>query len=385
MWKSTQCGMCGGTSKPVSKVLGVCLDCIRERWEDAAPIVYRTHEEVRRLHDLPGRPPRNAEGIPCGICSNECIIGEGEPGFCGLRWNEGGLRSLTEKERGLFYSYLDPHITNCCSVWFCPGGTGTGYPRYAYNDGPEHGYHNLAVFIYGCNFNCLYCQNSSHKSFQGLEPTTVETIVRRIKRDPLISCICFFGGSPEPQLPLAIEISERAIKARQGSLLRICFEWNGCGDPTLVRKAIELVLETGGNVKFDLKSFTNELSIALSGVSNKRAYQNFEMIAKEFHQKRREIPILTATTLMVPGYIDAEEVEAISSFIASLDPTIPYGLLAFHPDYYMMDLPNTSLKQAVECYNAATKHLDHVNVGNVHILGVDNMKNFKSIAKNRSF
>ena len=367
----------------MAKALGICLKCIRERPEEATPYIRRAHETSRKLHGLPVHPPRTRGGISCGLCSNRCVIGEGERGYCGLRWNEGGLRSLSDNAEGLLYAYLDPHVTNCCAAWFCPAATGAGYPRYAYRDGAERGYSNLAVFFYGCNFDCLFCQNASHKEVDRGKQVSAEALAGRIASDPRISCICFFGGSPEPQLPFAINASEEAIRERRGRPLRICFEWNGCGNTSLVRRAAELSLVSGGNVKFDLKCFTPELSLALSGVSNEQAYRNFEMVAEELYPERRELPMLTATTLLVPGYVDASEVEAIAEFIAQLDPSIPYGLLAFHPSYQMRDLPVTPLRQAVKCYRAARSHLERVHVGNLHLLGIRNMSQFASVACER--
>jgi len=364
----------------VAEALGVCLDCIRERPDEAMPHIERAHEAARRRHGLPGSPPRTRGGISCGICSNRCVLGEGDRGYCGLRWNDGGLSTLSDESRGLFYAYLDPHVTNCCSAWFCPAATGAGYPRYAYRDGAERGYSNLAVFLYGCNFDCLFCQNASHKELGRVEPLPAENIARRVAAEPRISCICFFGGSPEPQLPFAISASEKAMKARGGRPLRICFEWNGCGTPSLARRAAELSLESGGNVKYDLKCFTPELSLALSGVPNMQAYRNFRMVAEELYPERRGMPLLTATTLLVPGYVDASEVEAIAEFIARQDPSIPYSLLVFHPAHLMRDLPVTPLSQAVECYRAARGHLERVHVGNLHLLGMRNMPRFASVA-----
>jgi pyruvate formate lyase activating enzyme len=375
-----RCQVCGEASKPVSKALGVCLDCIRERWDEASPYVEAAHGRARGSHGLPGIPPKTEGGIPCRLCSNQCVIGDGERGYCGLRSNDGCLKSLADRERGLLHSYIDPHVTNCCSAWFCPAGTGSGYPEYARRDGPERGYSNLAVFFYGCNFDCLFCQNSSHKNFGGMEPQPAGAIARRVEENPRISCVCYFGGSPEPQLPYALQASKLALEARRSVPLRICFEWNGCGDPALVRRAAELSLESGGNIKFDLKCSTPGLSLALSGVPNERAFRNFEMIAEEYYPKRVGMPVLTATTLLVPGYVDAREVGAIAEFIASLDPSIPYSLLAFHPSYQMADLPYTPLRQAVECYRAARRHLEQVHVGNLHILGLSSMSRFTSIA-----
>jgi pyruvate formate lyase activating enzyme len=112
------------------------------------------------------------------------------------------------------------------------------------------------------------------------------------------------------------------------------------------------------------------ISLALSGVNNTKAFENFEMIANDFYNERSNMPILMASTLLVPGYVTAVEVEQIARFISDINPEIPYSLLAFYPQFKMMDLPPTSKTQASECYQVAKKFLDRVNVGNLHILGI---------------
>ncbi|HID17306.1 TPA: radical SAM protein, partial [Candidatus Bathyarchaeota archaeon] len=82
------------------------------------------------------------------------------------------------------------------------------------------------------------------------------------------------------------------------------------------------------------------------------------------------LPVLTATTLLVPGYVDELEVKRIAEFIASLNPEIPYSLLVFHPDFAMRDLPVTPKEQAFKCYRTAKKFLKNVNIGNLHLLGL---------------
>ena len=63
------------------------------------------------------------------------------------------------------------------------------------------------------------------------------------------------------------------------------------------------------------------------------------------------------------------EVGRIASFIASLNPDIPYSLLAFHPQFFMSDLPTTSRLQAEECLEAAKgAGLGCVRIGNAHLL-----------------
>ena len=78
---------------------------------------------------------------------------------------------------------------------------------------------------------------------------------------------------------------------------------------------------------------------------------------------------MIANTLLVTGYVDADEVSAIARFIASFDPNIPYSLLAFHPQFHMSDLPVTPKVLADQCCQAAkTAGLNNVRIGNLHLL-----------------
>jgi len=365
-----ECSLCGKRSRLIAANLGLCVECIRNNPDASRPIIASSHARARTTFGLPGEPPRSKKGIPCKVCTHVCRIGVGEVGYCGLKRNiDGRLVSRVSTENALLHAYLDSQVTNCCSAWFCPAGTGAGYPEYACCNGPEYGYLNLALFFYGCNFDCLFCQNISHKHLQTAEETTADRLVNITMGNPRVSCWCFFGGSPEPQLPFAISASRKMLGILPtGRILRICFEWNGCGNQHLVERAGELAFRSGGNLKFDLKCRNPILSLALSGVENSSAFANFEAIYENFYKERKNPPVLTATTLMVSGYIDAEEVEQISSFIAEMDPSIPYSLLVFFPQHMMNDLSITPVTQVKECYEAARKHLKRVNIGNLNLI-----------------
>jgi len=128
-------------------------------------------------------------------------------------------------------------------------------------------------------------------------------------------------------------------------------------------------MQSGGCIKFDLKAFDENLHLALCGVSNRQTLENFQWLG-QFTHERPDPPLLVASTLLVPGYIDEEEVGKIARFIASVDPAIPYSLLAFYPQFEMNDLPTTSRSQAEACQKSALKAgLERVRVGNVHLLG----------------
>ena len=121
-------------------------------------------------------------------------------------------------------------------------------------------------------------------------------------------------------------------------------------------------------MKFDLKAYDEALHIALTGASNRRTLDNFARAAGRF-SKRPHPPPVVASTLLVPGYVDAEEVNRIARYVAGLAPDIPYALLAFAPHFYMSDLPRTSLRDAQEAEEAAREAgLTNVHVGNRHLL-----------------
>ena len=367
-----KCLVCADKATSISDGLGVCLKCIRNKPEKALEITRRVHAKTRGAFGLPAEPPKDAGGLPCGVCANNCVIGAGNSGFCGLVRNVGGqlLRFGGTPERGVLEWYYDRLPTNCVGWWFCPGCTGSGYPKYAYKPEAEYGYNNLAVFYGACSYDCLYCQNWHYRNLSAKHKPVMSAEALAAKVDKHVSCICYFGGDPSPQMPHSLEVSGMALEkaSAEKRILRICWETNGYMNPKLAEKAARYALESGGNIKFDLKSWSEKSNIALCGVSNKPTLTNFRMIGEKFYKKRKELPVLCASTLLVPGYIDAEEVENIAKFISEIDSNIPYTLLAFYPCYTMHDLPTTSRKQATECQKAAEKHLKNTRIGNINLL-----------------
>ncbi len=362
-----RCQLCGTTSPDISNTLGVCLICIRRRPQMALEIAADAHRICRAAFGLPPVPPDDPDGIQCDLCVNACKIGKGCIGYCGLRKNRDGRLTGASITTAKLSWYHDPLPTNCVADWVCAAGTGAGYPTYAHCPGAESGYKNLAVFFQACSFNCLFCQNWHFKNETFSSPDTmIEDLVRDV--DPQTSCICYFGGDPSPQLPFSIKASRSARDQKKGEILRICWETNGSMNPNLLDQMMELALRSGGCVKFDLKAWDTNLHYALTGVENQRTIDNFTRAAEHI-RRRPQPPALIANTLLVTGYIDEEEVAAIARFIASLNPDIPYSLLAFHPQFYMSDLPMTSRVLANRCFQAARDAgLNNVRIGNVSLL-----------------
>lgn len=360
------CKNCG--AEKAAKILEFCGTCLKQMPEAAAPVAAAAHRRSRA--PFPGAPPQTPGGVTCRACANNCRLGPGERGFCGLRLNrDGRLYHLAGTARkGLASWYHDPLPTNCVADWVCPAGSATGYPRYSYRPGIEYGFYNLAVFLGGCSFDCLFCQNRHyHQMATLLGPlATPEELAAAVHEDT--ACICFFGGDPSPQISFALKAWRLAQEKARGRILRICWETNGNINPRFLPPVAELALDSGGCVKFDLKAYDDVLHRALTGVTNRQTLANFAALARHI-SRRPEPPFLVASTLLVPGYVDAAEVGAIARFIAGLNPEIPYSLLAFHPQHLMADLPTTARAEAEACLEAALgAGLTRVRIGNVHLL-----------------
>jgi pyruvate formate lyase activating enzyme len=210
----------------------------------------------------------------------------------------------------------------------------------------------------------LYCQNWHYRLKESPGSVSAEDLA--MEAHSRTECVCFFGGDPSAQMPHALAAAR--LLADKG--LRICWETNGSMRARFLKRAVELSLATGGCIKIDIKAFSEELHIALTGVSNSQTLDNFELAARRFLE-RPEPPLVIASTLLVPGYVDVQEVRSIADFVARINPGIPYALLGFHPSFFVPDLPRTSASHA-EAAEAAARQagLRRVRVGNRQLLSL---------------
>jgi pyruvate formate lyase activating enzyme len=370
-WRA-KCEVCGREAPDISQTLRVCATCVRERFGEAKPYIEAAHSKVRKSYGLPAKPPRDPKGLRCGGCGNDCHIPEGGKGFCGAVENIGGklVRRFGTPERGLLSWYYDPLPTNCVPAEFCAGSGGAGYPRWCRTPKGDIGWNNLSIFMGSCTYSCLFCQNYGFRDLtvEGRPVMTAGELAG--KADESVGCACYFGGDPASQMPFVIASAKlmREAAEREGRILRVCLETNLSMNPSDLREFGKLSMESGGGIKADIKCWSSEILYALSGIEHREAYENFRWLAK-LHRERPEVPFARASTLMVPSYVDEEEIRSIASFIAGLDPTIPYSLLAFHPLHYMEDMPYTRGKDAERFLRICREEgLQKVRVGNPWLL-----------------
>jgi len=361
--KKRTCKVCG-KDKLITEAFGVCVKCLVDRPEITQPIIREVHERTRREFNLPPYPPKSKKGIECNLCVNRCRIGDGEYGYCGLKTvKDGKIKHIFGIKEALVDWYYDPLPTNCVAAWIC-AATGCGYPKFSIKRGTEYGYKNLAVFYRACTFNCLYCQNWHFKlpKQRGTTPFELAQYV-----DLRTSCICYFGGDPAAQIIHALQTSEILLK-KEGRVLRICYETNGSVNPKIMHRMGMQAYKSGGTIKIDLKALRKEIHFALTGSSNEWTLLNIKNLS-ELSKKRKNPSPLAVSTLLVPGYVMPNEIGLIAEFLKNLDPDIPYTLLAFHPNFYINDLPATSKKHAEDAKKIALSiGLKRVRIGNIHLL-----------------
>ena len=374
------CSLCGDTGITISNSINVCVSCLRRDPDRALEIAKHVHHSYRIRLGLPPEPPRDS-GLKCSLCVNECLIPVGGKGFCGVWTNKNGrLEPIEGHGKGIVYWYYDSLPTNCVADPVCPARTCAGYPVYAARPGTEYGYYNLAVFFAGCSLDCVFCQNWDHKemiaskSYRLSMTRSVDELVDAAL-DPKVTCVCYFGGDPAPHMPYALAASRKMLleARRRNAIKRICWETNGLENPKVLREATKLSLASGGIVKFDWKAWTPSVYEALTGVNGykavRRLKENTKLVASMWDE-RPEIPLLVVSTLLVPGYVDEEEVRSIAEYLASINPEIPYVLLAFHPDHRLRDLPPTSTRHAYNAKREALRAgLKRVFIGNIWLLG----------------
>lgn len=367
-----RCEICGREAFDISATLRVCGTCVRERFEDAKHHLEAAHSRIRIRYGLPAKPPVSPKGLKCADCGNNCRIPPGAKGFCGLVENAEGklIRRFGSPNLGLLSWYYDPLPTNCVPADFCAGSGGAGYPKWCRTPHGDIGLNNLSIFMGSCNYSCVFCQNFSFRDLtvKGRPTITAAELAKMANKG--VGCACYFGGDPASQMPFVIASAKlmRETAEEENRILRLCLETNLSMGRESLEQFAELSFESGGGIKADLKCWSSEMLYALSGVEHRTAYGNFKRLARR-HRERPEVPLARASTLLVPGYVDEEEIRNIASFIADLDPTIPYSLLAFHPLYFMEDMPHTKREDAERYLRICREEgLQNLRIGNPWLL-----------------
>lgn len=275
--------------------------------------------------------------VHCFLCSQHCRIAPGELGKCGVRENrEGRLWSLVYGE--VVAEHIDP-IEKKPLFHFHPGSR------------------SYSIATMGCNFTCLFCQNSDisqglHGSGSiGGRSVRAEDIAGRAEVAGCCS-ISYTYTEPTVFMEFALEV---AGNARERGLANV-FVSNGY----MTREALDAIAPYLNAANVDLKSFSDKFYREVCGARLKPVLATLEGM------KERGI-WLEVTTLLVTDLNDGEEeLREIAKFLAELGTEVPWHVSRFYPTFRLTDrgpTPVEKLRRAREIGMEAG--LRYVYTGNI--------------------
>lgn len=272
--------------------------------------------------------------VTCGICFRKCELEEGQTGFCRGRWNQGG--AIVPRNYGQVTSLaLDP-IEKKPLRRFHPGSL------------------ILSVGSYGCNLRCPFCQNDAismadaSADTRSLSPDALADAAERLRPQGNIGAAYTYN---EPLIGYEY-VRDCAERVRERGLYNVLVS-NGTIEPEPWRGLLPLL----DAANLDLKGFTPEWYRRLGG--------DLETVKRSIALAAESECHIEITTLLVTGENDgASEMDALSSWIASLNPSIPLHVTRFFPRYRMRDKSPTPVETVYRLADVARQHLTYVYTGN---------------------
>jgi pyruvate formate lyase activating enzyme len=250
--------------------------------------------------------------VRCYACGHECPIPDGAVGVCKVRFNRGGVLHVP-------YGYVggvqcDP-IEKKPFFHARPGAL-------AFSFG-----------MLGCDLHCSYCQN--WVTSQALRDPHAVSQPLDTSPERLADEACRMGArvvvSTYNEPLITSEWAVAIFKAARARHLMTAYVSNGNATP----RVLDYIQPWVDLYKVDLKSFDDRHYRQLGG--------RLEPILSTIRALHERGIWLELVTLLIPGFNDgAEELERLTSFVASVSPDIPWHVTAFHKDYRMTDPENTT-------------------------------------------
>lgn len=275
--------------------------------------------------------------VQCNLCFRECIIADGEVGFCRNRQNrDGTLFSLV---------YARPSAVQVDPV--------EKEPLYHFKPGSTM----LCIGTAGCNFRCSFCHNwhLSQKSIDEMprvyDLTPHAVVQEALKRE--IPSISFTYNEPTTAYEYLYDVAKLA--KQHG--LNVIFHTNGSMKP---EPLTELLKHTDA-VTVDLKGFTEEFYAEVSQARLDVVLENLKLI-------KDSGVWLEIVNLVVPEYNDDPEqiYEMAQWIVENLGADVPLHFSRFFPEYKLTNLPPTPIETLERAYySAKMAGLQYVTVGNV--------------------
>ena len=276
----------------------------------------------------------------CCICPRACDLSDGQTGFCMGRSNTNG--QITAKNYGCITSLAIDPIEKKPFARFLPGSF------------------VLSIGSYGCNLRCPYCQN--HYISMTTPPLEHMRVMRPEELASLAAALAGKGNIGlaftynEPLIGYEF-VMDTSTEVRKTGLKNVLVT-NGmiCDEPLL------LLLPNIDAINVDLKGFTSGFYDWVFG--DGYGHRGLKTV-KNTIMKAAGYCHVEVTTLIIPGRNDSEtEIRALSSWLASVNRSIPLHISRYHPDYKYFDSLSPSVSSIDQLVAVALESLDYVYRGN---------------------
>ena len=276
--------------------------------------------------------------VACDVCPRNCLLADGAIGACRARGNVDGV------VRPLGYGRMtavaiDPVEKKPLARWM-PGSM------------------VLSLGGYGCNLRCPWCQNHEISQvgedevvWRMLMPADVAVLARQAsENDARMVGVAYTYNEP---LVCWEYVRDTARAVRDVGLKNVLVS-AACVNERVLAEVAPLL--DAANI--DLKSFEPA---------------TYRMLGGNLDTVRRSIELLAATptchlevtTLVVPGVNDTdEEMDRLSAWLSSVDPSIVLHVSRFHPAWRIHDRGPTPVDRVYALADVARRHLRHVRTGN---------------------
>jgi pyruvate formate lyase activating enzyme len=274
--------------------------------------------------------------IKCLLCARGCVIKNGERGKCHDRINVNGeLRTLVYGRPVAIH--IDP-IEKKPFYHFLPG-----FDAFSFSTS-------------GCPLRCKFCQNweisqSKPEDFETVFTPAAEIVDSAMaKKSPIIA---FTYNEPTVFMEYLADAAILAKKHRLRSVLVSCGFMNSEPLAEMCR-----LLDA---IKIDLKGFSPDFYRNVCSAEIQPVLNSIRQVAKSGVH-------LEIVNLVVPTLNDSEKMMAglVEWVMGEVGPDVPIHFTRFHPDFQLLNLPQTPVATLERFRNyAMSKGIHYAYVGNV--------------------
>ena len=309
-----------------------------------------TQEEVTHLASLSSINALHADGIvpggwwhrdgdrvACDLCPRQCVMKDGDRGFCFVRQNLGGEMMLTTYGRSTGFC-IDP-IEKKPLNHFLPGTS------------------VLSFGTAGCNLGCKFCQNwdiSKSRETERLSQRALPEEIALAAKEMGCHSVAYTYNDPVIWAEYAIDTAKacRAVGVKSVAVTAGYISQEARGP----------FYEFMDAANVDLKAFTEEFYY-------RTTLSHLQPVLDTLKWLKHETDVwFEITNLVIPQANDGlDEFQQMSDWILeAIGDEVPIHFTAFHPDYRMLDRPKTSPEILSQAREIAMKvGLKYVYVGNV--------------------